>query len=193
MRLASLTNLTPERTAPEPLWTWALGQHYGLPTPLLDWTLSPYIAAFFALEGALASIQVNQDGDIEAADGRLAIFALNKKPVRAWAEMGVAFCRPLSLLNERIRPQLGLFTMTKGPVLDDCVREYCRTHGLSTDLFITKFTLPFTASIEALLDLSLMDISPRRIYTGITGSARDASLKTKLSIYQALLHDERYL
>ena len=92
---------------------WALGQHQNLFTPLLDWTKSPFVAAFFAF-----SEELNSGSEYRAIYGisKLTFQKKSKKikKIRSSDEHSIIeFIEPFSDENMRLVSQGGLFTKSK--------------------------------------------------------------------------------
>ena len=146
----------------------ALAQHYGVPTRLLDWTETPYVAAFFAFSGIAAS-------PIEGH--RVAIWCLDTTSSIWDEDTGITLMSIPSPYNERLKNQLGKFTLLQSPF--DSVEEHISQCDKSGGT-LRKITLPAAEARAALSDLDFMGINYSTIYPGLDGCARSATLRMLL-------------
>lgn len=159
------TLINPQFINNEDEW-WALGQHYGLATPLLDWSLSPYVAAYFAF------VEPDPDANYRA------IYSLNRDKIQNENPCGneVKFINPLTDYNSRIVNQSGLFTQTSIYFnLEDWIKE--TFNELNDTPILTKILIPNSERFSCLDSLNLMNINHLTLFPDLHGAAIQCNSK----------------
>jgi len=140
---------------PENDWEWlALGQHYSLPTRLLDWTLNPLVALYFA-----CVTEPDKDGAVYSA-GRPNEVDPHKHTDPFQIDKTCGW-HPLQI-DQRMFLQEGLFTVSPNPL-----------KAMTEDLRF-KAVVKSSAKAPLLKTLGLFGIHYGTIFPGLEGAARYA-------------------
>ncbi|SDY90719.1 FRG domain-containing protein [Citreimonas salinaria] len=145
-------------------------QHHGYPTPLLDWTYSPFVAAFFAYSSARPEVEAVEPVRIFMFDALEWQKDFNQIHSVTYCRPHFSLIEPLALGNERAIPQQSLASVTN---LDD-VETYIRFNEQRQQKnYLRVFDLPAKSRHEMLARLSLMGISPGSMFPGLEGVCRE--------------------
>lgn len=146
---------------------WALGRHHGLSTPLLDWSRSPYVAAFFAFSDYRRLTGMGLE-----LDDVVTVWALNDvQDLLVPDEFELV--APRSFSNPRQRAQRGVFTrLTHEKHFD--LASYLTSRGLGDRL--KRWEIPVTELTIAMDDLEMANITHSTLFPDLSGAALEANL-----------------
>lgn len=175
-------------------WNWlAMAQHHGLPTRLLDWTFSPFVALHFATEkydffhmdavvwcinvvelrrflpSALNAL-LDQDSSIFFSASTLDRYATTLSEfdyrVKEEGESCVIFFEPPAL-DERIVNQSALFSMMSSSSLQ--LEDWLRAHERENPKLCRKIVIPASLKWEIRDKLDMANITERVMFPGLDG------------------------
>jgi hypothetical protein len=162
---------------------WTLGQHYGLVTPLLDWTYSPYVALYFAFSDPASS----------DPDGNRAVWLFNVRKFERWVQRkisqtphdvidpGIRILDPLVDENARLVNQNGLFTrLPVGLTVDAWAKQTATTDEFTA---LWKLIIPDKERDDCLRHLNQMNINHVTLFPDLDGASRHCNNQLTIQNY----------
>jgi len=150
-----------------------LVQHHGYPTPLLDWTYSPYVAAFFAYRGISSERAAASD-----PNDKVRIYAFNQE---LWktnfnqlvqllpAGPHVSIGEFLAVENERMIPQQATSLITN---MDD-IETYITSRQTNGNQYLNAIDLPVSDRDKVIQELDYMGITAGSLFPGLDGACEE--------------------
>ncbi len=178
---------------------WAIGQHHGLATPLLDWSVSPYVSLFFAFMHEDSETWVDKDG--EPNNYSRVIYVLNRAFISDLEEDEAdpifeghpKIVEPAKDDHGRLVNQAGLFSLAPyGETLESSLLKALQDSDVDTNSpnelanYICRIHIPNSIEmrIECLRRLRKMNIHHASLFPDLIGASGFCNDLLKEHIYR---------
>lgn len=174
--------LNPQEIKDDNDW-WALGQHNGLSTPLLDWSKSPFVAAFFAFASSnISTTEYRTIFGIAKTDIEEKSKIIKKSHNGKSRPPIIEFIEPLSDENARLVNQGGLFS--RSPTGID-IESWIKENYFDEEKYIRvwKLLLPESERSAILQSLNRMNINYSSLFPDLFGATNFTNMHLDVKFY----------
>ena len=147
---------------------YAMVQHHGYPTPLLDWTFSPFVAAYFAYRPLPKKERTDEHKVriviFDAAEWRKDFVQFSHFTP---AKRHFSLFAPIAINNNRLSPQQALLTISN---VDDIEAYVAELEQMRSKSYLYAIDLAGSERFRVMQELSMMGITAGSMFPGLDGA-----------------------